>query len=137
MPTLDDEAIARKMWADAKDLAVGVAGVRGHGLDQVEYSPEDERTMFMTEAPGWTIEKELALLAEGKSRAEVGALKYSQRQKMAQSGPRFLDKYEQAKWLAGMRQQLDPTWMPMPPQGSQPPTVSSQPMDSGPMGEEL
>lgn len=128
MPTLDDERIARKLWEDAKAQAVGVAKLRGPGRDQVKYTPADEQLLWNREAEGWTVEKEMQLLAEGKSREAVGLLKYPHRQQLAESGERFLDKYEQARYAAKQAQAADPTWTVTPPAGSQePPAVAPTP----------
>lgn len=130
MAAISDDAIGQRLWQDAKAQAIGTARLAGHGADQKQYTPAEEALMFMQEAPGWTVDKELALLAEGKTPEEVGAMKYPQRQKLAESGERVLSKYDQAKYLADMRQKLDPAWKPTPPTGSQPPAPSPLPTPS-------
>ena len=123
MPTLDDEAIAKKLHGDAKAQAVGVAKIRGQGMNQKPLTPDEELLLWATEANGWTPEKELALLAEGKSRAAVGLLKYPHRQKLMAAGERSLSKLAQAKYAAAMARNADPTWTPRPPEGAAPPPL--------------
>lgn len=106
----------------AKAQALGTAELAGPAPGQKQFTPEETATLFWQEAKGWTIEKELALLSEGKTPRQVGDLKYPHRMKLAKSGGRALSKYEQAKWLADTAKKLDPTWSPKPPPGSQMPT---------------
>jgi hypothetical protein len=119
-PTIDDETLARKIWADTKAQALGQAEVMGHVAGQKKLTPEEELLLWNTPADGWTPEQELALLLDGKSREEVGRQKFPKRQQLIEAGPRFLDKYEQAKYAAQMARKADPTWQPLPPPGPAP-----------------
>lgn len=124
---ITDEAIGRRLWADAKAQALGTAELAGPASGVKQFTPEETATLFWKEVKGWTIEKELALLAEGKTPRQVGALKYPHRLKLAKSGGRALSPYQQAKWMADTARKLDPTWSPTPPAGSQPPVTTPEP----------
>ena len=130
MPVSDDQ-IAQRLYEDAKAEAVGMAELAGHADDQKQYTQAEQELLFMREADGWTPEKELALLAQGKTRRQVGAMKYPFRLKLAKSGARALDPYAQARYLADMRQKLDPSWKPTP---AEPPLPAAGPEA---MGEEV
>ena len=140
MPTLDDERISRKLYEDLKAQAIGVAKIRGMAPGQKQATAEEERLLFMQEADGWTVEKELALLtgldpmtglpivdpqtgqpSKPKSREAVGLEKYPHRQKLAASGERAISKYQQSKYLADMARKVDPSWAPTPTPKDPPP----------------
>lgn len=123
--TITDEQIGKRLWADLKAQAAGTAKLAGPGPNQTQLSPDQELLLFMKEADGWTPEKEMALLAEGKTRQEVGNEKYPHRLKLAASGDRALSKYAQIKYLADMARKADPTWAPTVPQGALPPAVGA------------
>lgn len=114
MPTVDDTSVARKLWDDLKSASVGVADLRGRPDDMRKLTPGEELLLFNKVADGWTVEQEEALLASGKTRAEVGAAKFPHRLKLAASGDRALSKYAQAKWMGDMARKSDPTWAPRP-----------------------
>jgi hypothetical protein len=123
LPSIEDEQIARKLYEDSKATALGVAKLRGHGLNQKQGTSEDELTMWNATAKGWSIEKELQLLAEGKSREAVGLLKYPHRQKMIEQGERAIDKTKQFEYAATMAKKSDPSWQPTPPPGAAEPSM--------------
>ena len=120
-PIITDDEIGRRLWEDTKATAIGSAKLAGPAPGTKQYTPEEELLLWNTEAKGWTVEKELAMLAEGKSRREVGLLKYEHRKKLMESGERALDKYAQFKYAARMAQKADPSWSVPVPQGAQPP----------------
>lgn len=107
-----DQQVAAMLWDDLKAQAKGVASLRGAAPGIKKLTTEEEDTMYWEQADGWTPDKEIALLAEGKSREEVGLLKYPHREKLAKSNGRALSKYEQAKYHANMAKKTDPDWQP-------------------------
>jgi hypothetical protein len=114
MPTIEDEKLARKLWGDLKAQAKAVAELRGPAPKTKKTTSADEALLLLEEAKGWTPEKEMALLAEGKTPTQVGYEKYPHRQKLAERGDRALSKYAQAKWLADAIRKIDPSWTPPP-----------------------
>ena len=119
-----DESIGMKLWADMKAQALGTANLAGPGQNQTELDRAEELLLWNKEVKGWTLEKEAALLAEGKTPAQV-ALDNTDlhRRKLIEAGPRALDKAAQFKYAADMARKADPTWTPSVPQGAQPPAV--------------
>lgn len=104
-----------QMVADGiKADALGVARIMGRTNQQKKATPEEELLLWGTVADGWTIEQELSLLDQGKTREEVGLLKYPHRQQMIEDGERALDKSQQYAYAAHMAQKADPTWQPLP-----------------------
>ncbi len=85
MPDITDEAVAKNMWKNLKAQAIGIAKLRGLAPGKQEMTPDEEDTIYMRQAPGWTVEQELGLQVEGKSREEIGNLKYPDRMKLAAS----------------------------------------------------
>lgn len=120
---ITDDDIGKRLWEMAKAQALGTAELAGPAPGQKQFTPDEVATLFWQEEKGWTVEKEMALLAEGKTPRQVGALKYPHRMKLASSGGRALSKYAQSKWMADTAKKLDPTWSPTPPAGSQMPTA--------------
>lgn len=120
MPTITDEEIGTRMWQDTKAHTLGMLKEAGMGAGQKQLTPDDERRMWMEEAEGWTVDKELAMLAEGKTRGQVGAMKYPHRQKMMATGERYFSKYEQAAFASSLSKKIDPTWAPPPPKTALP-----------------
>jgi hypothetical protein len=116
-----DEMLGLRLWQDAKAQALGTAKLAGAGQNQKELTPEEEDRLFMEEAKGWTIEKEMELLASGKSPRVVGDMKYPHRMKMAARGDRTFDKLKQYQWLAEKARRVDPTWTPLPTPPKEPP----------------
>lgn len=137
MPTVDDLAIARKLWQDAKALAPGVAKIRGRGNNQKEATPEEELLLWNTVAKGWTVEKEMQMLAEGKSPEAIGIEKFPHRMKLLESGDRALSKYEQFKYGAKLAQKADPTWQPRTTKAQEPAFPTPQPAAPPPLPEPL
>jgi len=119
-----DEKIGQRLWQDMKAQVLGMAKQAGPGPGQKPLTPEEELLMWNTEADGWTPDKEMALLASGKSRTAVGLMKYLHRQKMAEQGERYFDKYAQAKYMADMARRADPTWTLPVPQAAQEPSLA-------------
>jgi hypothetical protein len=118
-----DEDMAKRLWEDAKAQAIALAEMRGMAPGKKQLTPDEELMLFSKVADGWTVDKEMAMLAEGKTREEVGALKYPEREKLARQGKRALDKYEQAKYLADMARKFDPSWQPLTPKSPEPPPL--------------
>ena len=129
MVRVTDEEIGRRLYEDAKAIAAGTAKLAGPAPGTKKYTNDEIDLLWNEEAPGWTIEKELALLAEGKSRRAVGLEKFPHRKKLMESGERVLDKYAQFKFAYETARRNDPTWDIAPPPGSQPPTLSSDMSD--------
>jgi hypothetical protein len=124
MPQIEDEQVARRLSEDLKAQAVGVAALRGHGYGQVKLTPEDELLLWNREADGWTPERGLQLLAEGKSREAVGLLQFPHRQQLMESGERALDKTAQYTYARDMAKKSDPTWAPPVPSAAGPPPAA-------------
>lgn len=99
---------------DIKAGALGVAKMLGRSEDQKKATPEEELLLWGTTADGWSIEKELSLLDQGKSREEVGLLKYPHRQRLIEDGERAVDKAAQYRYAAHMARKADPAWTPLP-----------------------
>lgn len=115
-----DEQIGKRLWQDAKAQALGTANLAGHGANQKALTPEEELLLWNEQAKGWTVEKELAMLAAGKTPAQVGYEKYPRRRKLIESGERALDKGLQFKYAADMARKADPMWSVPVPAGAQP-----------------
>lgn len=146
--TVTDDKIGKRLWDNTKAQVLGMAEEAGPGADQTKYTGADELLMWNAKADGWTIEKEFALLGlspdgvtplldpmtgqpvKGKSREEVGDLKYPARPKMAKQGKRFFDKYAQFKYYDDMAKRTDPTYQTPVPQAAQEPALAppSDPM---------
>mgnify|MGYP001586674362 CR=1 FL=1 len=135
MPDITDEAVAKNMWKNLKAQAIGIAKMRGPAPGKQEMTPEEEDTIYMRLAKGWTVEQELGLQVEGKSREEIGNLKYPDRMKLAASGERALSKLKQAQFLAKLAQRNDPTWTPYPRRKPPEPVLDGG-MSAEPMAEE-
>lgn len=135
MPDGQDQQIAQMLWESMKTQAKEIAEMRGPAPGVKKLTPEEEQTLFWKMADGWTPDKEIALLQSGKSREEVGLLKFPHREKLAKSNGRALSKYEQAVYLANMAKKSDPAFTPppnkyqepAPPPGLMPPTESDAP----------
>ncbi len=122
MPTpITDEKIGQRLWQDAKAAAIGTKKLAGPAPGTKQYTPDEELLLWNTEDKGWTMEKEMELLASGKSPRAVGLLKYPHRQKLMESGERALDKYAQFVYASKLAQRADPSWKPPVPQGAMPP----------------
>ena len=139
MPQVTDQAAAELMWKNLKAQAIGIAKLRGLAPGKQEMTSDEEDTIYMQQADGWTVEQELGLLLEGKSREEIGNLKYPKRMKLAATGERALSKLRQAQFLAKLAQRNDPTWTPYPPKKPPEPVIdggmTAMPMTE-PMAEE-
>lgn len=129
---LDDMRIARELWSNTKAAALGTADLTGHSADQKRLTPQEAVVLWNEEAPGWSHDKELTLLASGKSREEVGLLKYPKRQKMMEASGRYIDKYAQFQYADQMAKLSDPTYVTPPPQGQEPPVPLAEPPTSPP-----
>lgn len=121
---ITDDQLGKALWEGAKAQALGTYNLAGPGQNQVELNTQKELLLWNTEAKGWTPEKEAALLAEGKTAAQVALdHKYPHRRKLIESGPRALDKGEQFKYAEKMAKKADPTWQRPMPKGAMPPAV--------------
>lgn len=127
MSVITDDEIGRRLWEDARAQALGTAKLAGHGANQEGLTPEDELLLWNKTAKGWTVEKEMQMLADGKTPAQVGYEKYPNRKKMIEYGERALDKGLQFKYAADMARKADPAWSPPVPAGAQEPQPLSEP----------
>ena len=119
MPEGQDQEIAKMIWADMKKQAQEIAEMRGLAPGNKKLTPDEELALFMREAPDWSPDKEAILLAEGKTREEVGLLKYPERERLAKSGGRIQPK----DWIAWANQQAERQFKKsgqQPAEGTQP-----------------
>ena len=130
-----DEDIARMLWSDMKAQAQEIAKMRGPAPQNKNLTPDEELLLYNQTAKGWTAEKEIAMLAAGKSREEIGLVKYPHRERLAKSGGRALSKLEQSKYHDHMARKVDPSWQrPMTKQQEPPMPLGVDAMTDAPVG---
>lgn len=134
---ITDEMIGKRLWENAKAEALGMAELAGPGNNQKEATPEEELLLWNTVAKGWTVEKEMQMLAEGKSPSAIGIEKFPHRMKLLASGKRALSKYEQFKYGMKLAQKADPTWQPRRTKAQEPAFPTPQPAAPPPLPEPL
>lgn len=135
MPDGQDQQVAKMLYEDLRRQAKEIADMRGMAPGNKKLTTEEETALFWKMADGWTPDKEIALLAEGKTREAIGLMKYDKREGLAKSNGRALSKYEQAKWYDQMARKTDPSWAPPPnkmqapplPPGLEPPAITDTP----------
>lgn len=125
--SLDDQRIAEKLWSDTKAAALGTADLTGHSVDEKKLTQHEAVLLWNQEADGWSHDKELALLASGKSRQAVGLLKYPNRQKLMEASGRYLDKYAQYRYADSLAKLSDPTYQTPPGTGEPPLPMAADP----------
>ena len=134
MPSLDDMEMAQRAWEDDKAAALAVADLQGPTPKTKKLTPDEEVLLYNQMTKGWTPDKEIAMLQAGKSREEVGLAKFDQRDKLAKSNGRALDKYAQAKYHADMAKKIDPSWTPLATEAQEPAFPTGMDTEAPPAG---
>lgn len=109
--------MAERQWKRDKSVTSLMAEAYNTALNQMvprvaEYlrpvygnsavSKAEQRARFWQTAKGWTPEQEAALLAQGKSRQDIGLRKYPYREIDAKAGGRAEDERAQAEYVREM-----------------------------------